>query len=75
MKFTATQRGFYDDSIVEAGETFEAPDHLKCSWAVPAKEYVAEKPETEADKVEKAKEALQGKKKKKKKKSKSKKKV
>lgn len=43
MKYVATEKGFYGDRVIEAGEEFEA-DGLKCSWAEPVKKSSKKEP-------------------------------
>jgi hypothetical protein len=81
MKFIATERGVYNDTIINVGQEFEADkDDLMatrvrdgnqvkemCSWAVPAKDFEPA-PEEDVEKLAAdAIEGLQGKKKAKKK--------
>lgn len=72
MKFKAVRKGFFEDSIVLPGQSFEADDDFKASWAVKEDEYTPEPEESDEDKIERAREGLQGSKKKKKKASKKK---
>ena len=63
MKFIATKRGFFEDRIIEAGESFEAVGFTG-SWAVESKQHKPKAEKTENQKISEAKEGLQGKKKK-----------
>lgn len=36
MKFIATKTGFFDGSLRQQGDEFEAPESFKAAWAVPA---------------------------------------
>ncbi len=36
-KMIATDRGYYNSRIIEAGQTFDAPDDMKGSWFKPVK--------------------------------------
>jgi hypothetical protein len=67
MQFKAIKKGYFDDSIVNPGESFEAPDDFSASWAVKAEAYKPEPEESDEVKIERAREGLQGSKKKKKK--------
>ena len=67
MLFKAVKKGFFDETIVNPGEEFEAPDDFSASWAVKADEYAPEPEESDEVKAERAREGLQGSKKKKKK--------
>ncbi len=64
MKYTAKQKGFYGDRIVQAGETFEARDDLQCKWAVKAADFKDETVVKTAEQLQKdATEGSQGKRK------------
>ncbi len=69
--YVAKKKGFFDGSLLQPGEEFEADD-FSGAWAVPVDQYVPEAPEDPAVLAEKAREGLQGKKTKKKKVSKKK---
>lgn len=62
MKFIATAKGYFNDSIVNVGEEFEADANFSAKWAVKAKDHEPEKPATDKKLAEDAKEGLQGKK-------------
>lgn len=72
MQFVAIKKGYYDDSIVEVGQTFEAPGDFSANWAVKAEDFTPKPEEDDEVKIAKAREGLQGSKKKKKKAAKKK---
>lgn len=72
MQFKAVKKGYFDDSVIHPGESFDAPEDFSASWAVKAEEYKSEPEESDEVRIERAREGLQGSKKKKKKASKKK---
>ena len=76
MKFKATKKAYFNDSMINAGDEFEADDDFKASWAVKAEEFAEEDKPDDEQLAKEAREGLQGSKEPKKKtKKKSKKKV
>lgn len=62
MKFIATAKGYFNDSIVNVGQEFEAGDSFSAKWAVKAKDHKPEKAPSDKKLAADAKEGLQGKK-------------
>lgn len=56
----AIAKAYHDDQRVEVGARLTVPADFKASWAVDAKDYEPASEPTEKEKVEKAKEGLQG---------------
>jgi len=59
MQYVAKQKGFWDGSLLQVGDTFEATN-FDGKWAVPVKSYKPEPEETQQVLAEKAREGLQG---------------
>lgn len=57
----ATKKAYYDDHRVAAGDKLTVPVGFEADWAVDAKDYEPETEPTDAEKAEKAREGLQGK--------------